>query len=311
MKIKVRLGGYYGPVNGFSRCSQGRWRISTRGSDVLRYSHPMKSPPAVLSVAGFDPSSGAGITADVKTAAAHGCYAVTCPTALTVQSSLGVFEVRPVDPEFDPADRRCTCRRPGNRRGSGGNARLGGNCHDAGHVLKELKLRTLCSIRYYGPRRGPFCWMDPGVQVLRKELLPLADVITPNVEEAAILAGLEAAPVNAPWAEVLLWLRAATDKLRNLGSRAIIMTGGHLPQANDYLSHTEDGVVREEIFPGAHIESGSTHGTGCAFAMSIACQLALGQELPQAVRLAKDYVTKAIQAAYPLGKGIGSINHMV
>jgi len=69
--------------------------------------------------------------------------------------------------------------------------------------------------------------------------------------------------------------------------------------------------VREEIFPGVHLESKSTHGTGCAFATSIACELALGRELPQAVRAAKDYVRKAIETAYPVGKGIGPINHMV
>src|SRR5271169_6539613 len=81
------------------RLPSGR-QISTPNRPFLRYIHSMKVPPVVLSIAGFDPSSGAGITADVKTAAAHGCYAVTCPTALTVQSSQGVFEARRVDPDL-------------------------------------------------------------------------------------------------------------------------------------------------------------------------------------------------------------------
>src|SRR5271169_3630830 len=81
------------------RLPSGR-QISTPNRPFLRYIHSMKVPPVVLSISGLDPSSGAGITADVKTAAAHGCYAVTCPTALTVQSSQGVFAVRPLDPDF-------------------------------------------------------------------------------------------------------------------------------------------------------------------------------------------------------------------
>ncbi len=103
----------------------------------------------------------------------------------------------------------------------------------------------------------------------------------------------------------------AAGKLHSLGSRSILITGGHLPDANDYLSSIENETVREVIFPGTHIESRSTHGTGCAFAMSIACHLALGRQLPQAVEAAKAYVAKAIKASYPLGKGIGPLNHMV
>jgi hydroxymethylpyrimidine/phosphomethylpyrimidine kinase len=152
---------------------------------------------------------------------------------------------------------------------------------------------------------------ESGLQVLRKQFLPLADLITPNLDEAAVLGGIEAGPSQAPWAEVLPWLRMAAAKLRSLGSRAVVITGGHLPEANDYLSYVEDGAVREEIFLGTHIESRSTHGTGCAFATSIACQLALGQQIPQAVRIAKEYVRKAVAAAYPLGKGIGPVNHLV
>ena len=151
-------------------------------------------------------------------------------------------------------------------------------------TLKKLELRNIVLDPVLRSSSGAVLLDEPGLQVLRKELLPLADVVTPNLDEAAVLAGIEAAPAQGPWEEVLPWLRTAAAKLHSLGSRAIVITGGHLPEANDYLSYVEDGAVREEIFPGTHIESGSTHGTGCAFAMSIACQLALGQQLPQAVR---------------------------
>ncbi len=89
-----------------------------------------------------------------------------------------------------------------------------------------------------------------------------------------------------------------------------MITGGHLDPPNDLLSYVIDDVRQDEIFPGARIASRSTHGTGCAFATALACQLALGRELPEAVREAKAYVRAAIEAAYPFGKGIGPMNHL-
>jgi len=271
----------------------------------------MKVPPVVLSIAGFDPSSGAGITADTKTAAAHGCYAVTCPTALTVQSTQGVFEMRPLAPDFVRSTVRALAADLdiiAVRVGMLGSSAV---AQTVASILRDMGLRNIVLDPVLLSSSGTSLLEETGLPVLRKELLPLADVITPNLDEAAVLTGIEAAQTQAPWEEVLRWLRMVAATLHGLGSRAIVITGGHLPEANDYLSYVEDGIGREEIFAGTHIESGSTHGTGCAFAMSIACHLALGQELPQAVRLAKDYVTKAIQAAYPLGKGIGPVNHMV
>jgi len=270
----------------------------------------MKTLPIVLSIAGYDPSSGAGVTADIKTTAAHGCYAVTCITALTVQSSQGVFEVQPLDPGLvrrtlgalvEDVDIAAV------RLGMMGSAEV---ATTVASMLSKLGLRNIVLDPVLRSSSGAALLDERGLQVVREELLPLADVITPNVDEAAALAGT-AAPVDAPWEELLPWLRTTAAGLQALGSRAILITGGHLREANDYLSYVENGTVREEIFPGVHLESKSTHGTGCAFATSIACELALGRELPQAVRAAKDYVRKAIETAYPVGKGIGPINHMV
>ncbi len=265
----------------------------------------------MLSIAGYDPSSGAGVTADVKTAAAQGCYAATCITALTVQSSRGVFEVRAVDPDLvrrtmnalvDDLDIAAV------RIGMLGSAAV---ASIIAKLLSEFRLHNIVADPVLRSSSGAALLDERGINVLREELLPLADVITPNVEEAAVLARTTAAPVAASWEEVLPWLRTTAAELRKLGSRAVVITGGHLKAANDYLSYVENGEVKEEIFPGAHLESGSTHGTGCAFATSIACQLALGRVLPDAVRAAKAYVRKAIESAYPLGKGTGAINHMV
>jgi hydroxymethylpyrimidine/phosphomethylpyrimidine kinase len=270
----------------------------------------MKVPPVVLSIAGYDPSSGAGVTADVKTTAAQGCFAVTCITALTVQSSQGVFEVRPVEADFVgqtlttlAADLKIAAVRVG----------MLSSAQVASVVVNSLRAMDLPNVVVDPVLRsssGAGLFDEPGLLVLREGLLPLADVLAPNVDEAAILTGTEPPSAHTPWEDVLPWLRTTAGKLRSLGSRAVVITGGHLGEANDYLSYVQNGVVKEEILPGIHIESGSTHGTGCAFATSIACQLALGQELPPAVRAAKEYVRRAIQGAYPLGKGIGPINHL-
>ena len=277
----------------------------------MQYSHSMKVPPVVLSIAGYDPSSGAGVTADIKTAAAQGCYAVTCITALTVQSSQGVFAVVPLERDYVMRSLEALAQDveiAAVRVGMLGSAAVAST---VARALTALDLRNIVLDPVLQSSSGAVLLDEPGPQVLREELLPLADVITPNVEEAAVLTGIEAEPADRPWEDVLPWLRMAAAKLHSLGSRAVVITGGHLPEANDYLSCLDNGTLREEIFTGSHLESRSTHGTGCAFATSIACQLALGQKLPQAVRAAKEYVRKAVESAYPMGKGAGPINHMV
>jgi hydroxymethylpyrimidine/phosphomethylpyrimidine kinase len=271
----------------------------------------MSQPPVVLSIAGYDPISGAGITADIKTAAAQNCYAVTCITALTVQSTQGVFGVQPVNPELVA---RTLATLAGDLEIAAVRVGMLGSGDVAAAVADFLEARRLPNIvldPVIQSSSGAILLDERGQEVLVKRLLPLADVITPNVDEAAALAGVEPVATDAPWEEVLPRLRAMAGKLRELGSRAVVITGGHLPEANDYLLYGSAGSAREEVFPGVHLESRSTHGTGCAFATALACQLAHGTSLPGAVRAAKEYVRKAIAAAYPLGKGSGPINHGV
>lgn len=267
----------------------------------------MTWPPVILSIAGYDPISGAGITADIKTAVAHSCYAVTCITALTVQSTQGVFGVQPVSPELVARtlaalaeDLQIAAVRVG-MLGSGAVAAA------VADFLEERRLPNVVLDPVLRSSSGAILLDGPGQGILVKRLLSLADVITPNVDEAATLAGAELIATDAPWEELLPLLRAMAGRLRELGSRAVVITGGHLQPANDYLLYEKAGSVMEEVFPGVHLESRSTHGTGCAFATALACQLARGTSLPEAVRAAKEYVRKAIAAAYPLGRGSGPI----
>jgi hydroxymethylpyrimidine/phosphomethylpyrimidine kinase len=269
----------------------------------------MADPPVVLSIAGYDPSSGAGVTADIKTAAALGCYAVTCITAVTVQSTQGVYRVEPSKPELvvqtldalaDDLDIKAV--------------RIGmlGSGEVATAVVEFLSRRRLSNV-FLDPvirsSSGAALLDEAGMDILRTQLLPLCNVVTPNIAEAAILAGIEPIAENSEWEMALPEIRRLAAGLHDLGARAVVITGGHLNPANDFLSVRNPGADHDEVFPGELIESRSTHGTGCAFATALACRLALGDDLSQAVRAAKDYVRKAILSAYPLGKGVGPVNH--
>jgi hydroxymethylpyrimidine/phosphomethylpyrimidine kinase len=141
-----------------------------------------------------------------------------------------------------------------------------------------------------------------GTKLLIERLIPLADVITPNVAEAAALTGLKVTDLEE--------MRAAAGKLHEMGAAAVVVTGGHLDKAIDLLSFTRKGTVEQEVFKAERQRSNSTHGTGCAFATAIACHLALDRGLAEAALLAKTYVTAAIGAGHPLGRGTGPVHHL-
>jgi len=183
----------------------------------------------------------------------------------------------------------------------------------AGRVVKAM-------VEFLGRRSGkaklPNVVLDPilksssgadlldsaGTRLLIEKLIPLADVITPNVEEAAVLTGLKVTDLDE--------MRAAAAKLHQMGSAAVVITGGHLEKATDLLSFTTRRGVEEEVFKAERQRSNSTHGTGCAFATAMSCHLALDRGLAEAALLAKTFVTAAIAAGHPLGRGTGPVHHL-
>ena len=293
-------------------CRAGRTDLGRMGSLGLRYILSMASKPVILSIAGYDPSSGAGITADVKTAAAMGCYAVTCITALTVQSTQGVFGVEPVRPEVvrETLYRLAEDVDPGAVRigmlGSGEVARV------VAEFLREVRLPNVVLDPVLRSSSGTELIDAQGVEVILRQFLPLCDVITPNYYEANRLAGLEFGAIFASnsYQDALPEVRQVASKLHELGARGVVITGGHLPEANDYLSSREGNATIEQVLPGSRIESQATHGTGCAFAAALACGLARGFPLAMAAQKAKDFVRHAIYAAYQVGRGTGPMNHL-
>jgi hydroxymethylpyrimidine/phosphomethylpyrimidine kinase len=267
-----------------------------------------EKPPVVLTIAGFDPSSGAGITADIKTIAAHGCYGVSCITAMTVQSTSGVKRVEALDPTLVTntlqelvADLEIAAVHIG---------MLG-----TGKVAKAVAdfLNPIGSDK----GRLPNIVLDPilksssgadlldaaGTRILIERLIPLAAVLTPNVDEAAVITGMKRV-------EELEEMKAAAAKLHEMGASAVVVTGGHLEKATDLLSFTTKRGIEQEVFKADRQRSQSTHGTGCAFATAMTCHLALDRGLAEATLLAKTYVTAAISNGQPLGKGIGPVHHL-
>jgi hydroxymethylpyrimidine/phosphomethylpyrimidine kinase len=263
-------------------------------------------PAVVLTIAGFDPSSGAGVTADIKTIAAHGCYGIACISALTVQSTAGVRRVEALNPglvtetlEDLASDMEIAAVHIG---------MLG-----SGKVVKAVA--DFLSQRS-GKDRLPNVVLDPilksssgadlldgaGVKLLMERLIPLADIITPNVDEAAALTGMKVTGVDE--------MKVAAGKLHQMGVPAVVVTGGHLDKAIDVLSFTTKRGVEVEIFRAERQRSNSTHGTGCAFSTAMACHLALNRGLAEAALLAKTYVTAAISNGHPMGRGTGPVHHL-
>jgi hydroxymethylpyrimidine/phosphomethylpyrimidine kinase len=271
----------------------------------------MAPPPVVLSIAGYDPSSGAGITADIKTAAAFGCYAVTCVTALTVQSTQGVFSVEPVRPEMvrDILTRlRQDFEIAAARIGMLGSGEV---ADEVANFLEQEKLPNVVLDPVLRSSSGKSLINAAGIDTLRRRLLPRADLVTPNTEEAAILAGVDPLRPVSSWESAEPRISELAARLHALGTGGVLITGGHLTEPVDFLSIQQpDGsrLVRE--FAGKHLNSRSTHGTGCALATALACLLAQGTDPVAAVAEAKEYVRQAIQQAEPIGKGVGPIKHL-
>jgi hydroxymethylpyrimidine/phosphomethylpyrimidine kinase len=246
------------------------------------------------------------VTADIKTIAAHGCYGVACITALTVQSTAGVRRVETVDPGLvtDTLQELATDMEiAAVHIGMLGSAKVVKAVAEfLGQRSGKDRLSNVVLDPILKSSSGADLLDAAGTKLMTEKLIPLADVITPNVDEAAVLTGLKVTDVDE--------MRAAAARLREMGSVAVVITGGHLEKAIDLLSFTTKRGVEEEVFRAERQRSNSTHGTGCAFATAIACHLALDRGLAEAVLLAKTYVTAAIAAGHALGRGIGPVNHL-
>lgn len=254
---------------------------------------------AVLTIAGSDSSAGAGIQADLKTFAAHGVYGMSAITALTAQNTetvTGVFEVPPqfVGQQIDAvvADIRPDAVKTG----------MLSSAEIIGVVatkVREHALRNIVVDPVMVSKSGARLLREDAVQALRSQLLPLADVVTPNIPEAEDLLGRDLRTEDE--------IRQAARDIRALGAANVVLKGGHR-EGDIVVDLLFDGEQFHE-YSGPRIQTSSTHGTGCTFASAIAAQLALGSAVPQAVRLARGYLQGALEHARPIGHGHGPVDH--
>jgi hydroxymethylpyrimidine/phosphomethylpyrimidine kinase len=267
------------------------------------------SIPVALTIAGFDPSSGAGVTADLKTFSAHGIYGVACISAMTVQSTLGVRAVQPLPATLVRQTLECLTEDvflSGIKIGMLGSSAVA--CEVASFLAAQsgaiARERIVLDPVLRSTSGSPLIDRE-GVRVLREELLRQVGWITPNMDELAILAGEDvSAAEQVPAAAARLQETAA-----RLGNNLlnIVVTGGHLSRPDDFLL-TASG--EQSWLAGEKIQTNATHGTGCAFSSALLCGLISGRPSREAVAAAKAYVTEALRSAYPVGKGKGPMNHL-
>lgn len=256
---------------------------------------------AVLSIAGSDSSGGAGIQADIKTIAAHRLFAETAITALTAQNTLGVAAVLDVDPEFVTAQIDAVfedIRPAAVKVGMVSSAPIIEAVADA---LQRHGARNIVVDPVMVATSGARLIDEDAVAALKARLLPLADVVTPNMPEAAVLCGF-------PVQDEASMERAAFGLARETRG-AVLVKGGHgEDRADDVLVRKAGGSALWMRAP--RIDTQNTHGTGCSLSSAIACGLARGFSLEQAVRSAKDYVHGALAVGLNLGRGSGPLDHM-
>ncbi len=260
------------------------------------------APPRVLTIAGSDSGGGAGIQADLKTFAAHGVYGMSAVTAVTAQNTREVTAVEELSPELVAAQIDAVLDD------------IGADAVKIGMLSSAAIVRAVASrLAHWRPphvvldpvmvsKSGAPLLRDDAVEALEQELLPLADLVTPNLPEAERLTGV--AIGDDPSGEAML------EAARALAERgpAVLIKGGH-GRGDEVLDLLLDsGGPRRFVHP--RFSSTSTHGTGCTLSSAIAARLAAGEDLRASVRGAVDYLHGAIGAAYLLGSGHGPVHHL-
>src|SRR5581483_2011962 len=290
---------------GRRQLAAGPERLGTRGR---------VRPPVALTVAGTDSGGGAGIAADLKTFAAHGVWGTFAVTAVTAQNTLGVAAVEVLRPDIVAAQIGAVAGDfaiAAMKTGMLGDAAV---VEAVATAVEEWDLHPLVVDPVAVASAGGALLSPDGLEALRTRLLPLADLVAPNLAEAAALAGLDEVPSDEAGVE-----RAAAAVL-DLGPRGVLLTGGHLPgpESPDLLmwrgpaeevwtviGHSPRQLSKRWL-PGRRINAPNTHGTGCVLSAAVTARLARGEDLVQAVEGAKEFVTAAIAAGVDLGAGPGA-----
>jgi hydroxymethylpyrimidine/phosphomethylpyrimidine kinase len=256
--------------------------------------------PRALTIAGSDSGGGAGIQADLKTFSALGVFGMTAITAVTVQNTKGVFGVEEISPATVAEQIRAVAGDIGVDAAKTGMLASAAIVEAVAEAVEEMRLPNLVVDPVFVSKHGHPLLADDAVGALRRLILPLATLVTPNLPEAAGLAGSDVQTRED--------MRRAAGAILRLGPRAVLVKGGHLEddRAADLFV---DGAV-EEWIDAERIDTPHTHGTGCTLSAAITAHLARGASLIDAVRAGKAFVTEAIRHALALGEGIGPVDQL-
>ena len=271
-----------------------------------------KTQPICLTIAGLDPSGGAGIIADIKTFSALGCFAAAAVASVTFQNTTGVFGAvhqtaesvrRQIEPVFNDYEVAAV------KTGMLPTREI---IEEVARLIEERSIKNVVVDPVIRSTSGFDLIDDEALAALVEKLFPLADLITPNIPEAERIAHIEIKTVED-------FSRAAAI-IQSMGARNVLIKGGHLPSAECGVRSAESKnevqkatdylftVGKLKIFEAEFVETTATHGTGCGLSAAIAANLALGKELIEAVSIAKEFVTEAIRTAPGIGHGHSPIN---
>ncbi|HET6790277.1 MAG TPA: bifunctional hydroxymethylpyrimidine kinase/phosphomethylpyrimidine kinase [Actinomycetota bacterium] len=263
---------------------------------------PRQGPPRAraLTIAGSDSGGGAGIQADLKTFSALGVFGMTAITAVTIQNTKGVAGFEELSPTTVAEQIRAVAGDIGVDAVKTGMLASAAIVEAVAESAAEISLPNIVVDPVFVSKHGHPLLADDAVDALRRSILPLATLVTPNLAEAAGLAGFEVVTRDD--------MRRAATTILALGPRAVLVKGGHLEgdRATDLFVSGE----REEWLEADRIDTPHTHGTGCTLSSAITAHLARGASLADAVREGKVFVTEAIRHALPLGDGIGPVDQL-
>jgi len=252
-----------------------------------------------LTIAGSDSGGGAGIQADLKTFAAHGVYGTSAVTAITAQNTIGVTAALALPTDLIEAQLDAIASDIGVDAAKTGMLATAAIVEVVAAAVQRLAIPLLVVDPVMVAKSGDRLLDESAVGAITTVLLPRAFVVMPNRMEAEVLAGMSIDSLDDA--------RTAARRIFELGPRAVIVKGGHLP-TDEVVDLLFDGTSFRE-FSGPRVVSRNTHGTGCTFAAAVTANLALGETLGEATDRAKRYVTGAIQHGIPLGRGHGPLNH--
>lgn len=257
----------------------------------------------VLSIAGSDSGGGAGVQADIKTISAHHCYAMSVITAITAQNTVGVSAIHPVPVSFVQQQLEAVLSDIGTDSIKIGMLFSPELIETVANQLARFKATNIVLDPVMVAQSGDQLIEDDAIDALKNKLIPISDLITPNLPEASVLLGRDIKDRHE--------LQRAAIDLTELGCTNVLIKGGHLAEEDSddllYLGNEKQTIT----LPVRRIETNNNHGTGCTLSSAIASGLAKGLSMEQAVRQAKDYITGAITsgARYQIGKGHGPVDH--